>query len=114
MSRTRHIAVLLALTAMLLRGYLPQGWMPDAQGAFTMCSVGGVHHNVPGQPPAKQDHDTVCPFAAVAHLASPQAFAFLPATRHETVIERPAPNTRSAAAASRHNPNIPRAPPSFA
>jgi hypothetical protein len=113
MSRTRHIAVLLALTAMLLRGYLPQGWMPDAQGAFTMCSVGGVHHDVPGQPPAKQNHDTVCPFAAVAHLAPPLAFAFLPATRREAVIEPPAPQSR-AFAASRHNPNVPRGPPFFA
>ena len=112
MGRLRHLAILLTLTGVLLRGTLPMGWMPDAQGTFTLCSVDGAHHSAPGDQPIKQDHgDMVCPFAAAAHLAPSLVFGFLPAERREVNFERPSQASRAVITASRHNPNTPRAPP---
>lgn len=71
----RSFAVTLALSAMLLRAMLPAGWMPNVTGvggaALVICSVDGAHH-LPSHDPAHGD-DHMCPFAAAAHLAPPQA-----------------------------------------
>jgi len=73
----RTLAATLALTAMLVRAAIPAGWMPslaDPLGGsgFVICSVDGAHH-LPAHDPSKgHDDGSVCPFAAVAHLAPPQ------------------------------------------
>lgn len=115
MSRTRHGIVLLAFTAILLRGLLPMGWMPDAQGGFTICSVDGVHHTAPADQPGKQDHnDSVCPFAAAAHLAPPVLAALALLVRSADSMQQPALPLTIAPSRARHNPQSPRAPPFFA
>ena len=69
----RTLAVTLALCAMLLRGLLPAGWMPSADGApFVVCSVDGIHAGgkAPAEPASEHSH-APCAFAAAAHLAPP-------------------------------------------
>jgi hypothetical protein len=71
----RSLAATLALAAMLLRGLLPAGWMPNPDGTagapLIICSMGGPHHLHPAGVP-QDNSGKVCPFAAVAHLAAPQ------------------------------------------
>lgn len=74
----RSLAATLALSAMLLRALLPMGWMPapSAAGGPTLiiCTMDGPQHRVPASNhDGQDDHGTVCPFAAAAHLAPPQA-----------------------------------------
>jgi hypothetical protein len=112
MTRSRHGIVLLAFTAILLRGLMPMGWMPDAQGGFAICSIDGVHHTLPGDQPAKQDHgDSVCPFAAAAHLAPPVLTALVLLVRSADFMRRPAQPLSTAPSFARHNSQSPRAPP---
>lgn len=78
----RSLALSLALCAMLLRGLLPAGWMPNlsadaASSPFIICSVDGAHGGgkAPSDSTGERTH-APCAFAAVAHLAPP---AFAPA-----------------------------------
>jgi hypothetical protein len=67
---------MLALSAVLLRGLLPAGWMPNANGApgLTICTINGPRHiPTPGEPAHKPQHQSVCPFAAAPPLASADA-----------------------------------------
>lgn len=93
-----QFAVLFALAAMVLRGVLPAGWMPQApadNGAFlTICSPHGVVHLAgdPGEKPTapakSSQHADVCPFAVGLHAfnlaatatPTPQLHAFLVAS----------------------------------
>jgi hypothetical protein len=73
----RSFAATLALSAMLLRAVLPAGWMPNVAGIgdapLVICSVDGFHHLPAHDPAHGQQDDHMCPFAAAAHLAPPQA-----------------------------------------
>jgi hypothetical protein len=112
MTRTRHGIVLLALAAILLRGFLPMGWMPDAQGGFTICSVDGTHRTAPSDQPVKPDHsDSICPFAAAAHLAPPILAALALPVRSADTLQQPALPSTIASSRAWHNPQSPRAPP---
>lgn len=113
MAQFRSLAVSLTLVAMLLRGFVPMGWMPDAQGAgFTICSVDGAHHTAPADQPTKQDHsDSVCPFAAAAHLAPPVLAALALLVRSADSLQQPALPLAMAPSRARHDPQSPRAPP---
>jgi hypothetical protein len=73
----RSFAATLALSGMILRAFLPAGWMPNTDGVpgtpLVICSVDGIHHVVPAHDPARPshpDHVIACPFAAAAHFAS--------------------------------------------
>ena len=109
----------LALVALLLRAMIPMGWMPDAQGRITICSLdatlGQIHHDgVHGHDGSGQSssHEE-CPFAAAPHLASaPEAvhFAF-PAVHEATAITD---SHRAVLIAARFTPQSPRAPPQAA
>jgi hypothetical protein len=73
----RSFAATLALSAMILRAFLPAGWMPNTDGVpgtpLVICSVDGLHHAVPAHDPARPSHQDrliACPFAAAAHFAS--------------------------------------------
>ena len=67
---------------MLLRAVLPAGWMPNLTGAgdapLVICSVDGVHHLPSHDPAHGPQDDHTCPFAAAAHLASPQLPVAMP------------------------------------
>jgi hypothetical protein len=74
----RRAAIHLALIALILRGLLPAGWMPNPQGpgetAFVICTMDGAVTAMDGKAlPGKDDpraHES-CPFAAGAQLAPP-------------------------------------------
>ena len=79
MTSYRHAAIHLALIALVLRAFLPAGWMPNpaaGDGApFVICTMEGAVQAPDGKTkPATNDpraHET-CPFAAAAPLAPPQ------------------------------------------
>ena len=72
----RFAAIHFALAALILRAFLPTGWMPNPQGpgetAFIICSMDGPVIGSDGTSlPGKDDpraHET-CPFAAAAQPA---------------------------------------------
>jgi len=116
-SFARTIALALALSAVLLRGLLPAGWMPNAGGGpgLTICTLNGLRHiNLSGEPAHTPQHHTVCPFAAAPPLASADApvlaltpsFAFL----HTAILKR----ADSVARASAYDVHAARAPPILA
>lgn len=93
-SFARSCALLLALSAVLLRGLLPAGWMPNTSGTpgLTICTINGLRHvPTPGGPAHGPQHQSVCPFAAAPPLASADApvlalarsFAFTHAAKPE-------------------------------
>jgi len=86
MQGLRRAAIHIALIALILRGFLPTGWMPNPQGtgetAFVICTMDGPvattdGNALPGKAPIGKDdpraHET-CPFAAGAQLAPPVDF----------------------------------------
>jgi hypothetical protein len=102
----------LAIIALLLRAMLPAGWMPDAQGGLTICSVatlGVIHHDGPGQSDGKAQHEE-CAFAAAAHLAAaPSAPHLILPAFHGFIAQT---DGYYAAEVSAHfTPGSPRAPP---
>jgi hypothetical protein len=110
----RSFAATLALVAMLARAFLPQGWMPQAEGGpLVICSVDGAHLSVPGHAPARDgqdEHGYVCPFAAAAHLAPPShAPDFAPALA--VAFLAPTASLSAPIAASRDRRHPPRGPP---
>jgi hypothetical protein len=76
----------LALAALILRGLLPAGWMPNPSGlgdtAFVICTMDGPVSATDGKTlPGKDDpraHET-CPFAAAAQPAQTTDFVALAA-----------------------------------
>ena len=114
---SRSAALSLALAAMLLRAFLPDGWMLGAQahGAlFTICSV---------QPPAPHDQKiplgeghihVPCAFAAASTLAPPTLVDLtLGAGSTALHVEEPFDHERPHSVRP-FRPNIARAPPAFA
>jgi len=82
----RHTLVHIALVALILRAFLPTGWMPNPQGpaesAFVICTMDGPVQTTDGKAlPGKDDpraHES-CPFAAAASLPPPMDFIRLAA-----------------------------------
>jgi hypothetical protein len=112
----RSAAVALALTAMLLRALLPDGWMPSGHAApFTICSVKVPYHESgkPSQPEQEHRH-APCAFAAAAPLAPPAITSL--AHRNSATSDAPTPSRAEgpAKSASPHRPNAARAPPASA
>ncbi len=115
---TRTAAVSLALVAMLLRAFLPAGWMPSAAAGQTLviCTLQGpVRIDLPSHKPAVlQHHAQTCPFAVAPQLAGPLAEVALlpPAFRigaTEGIVIATAPSGDK-----QHSSSSPRAPPFFA
>jgi hypothetical protein len=108
----RSAAFSLALSAMLLRALVPNGWMPsDHVGGLTICSI--ERHD--GKKPQSQEKTHApCAFAAASTLAPP-TFANLAfgASTHGHSVAADFANRRVAAAAP-YRPNSARAPPIFA
>ena len=118
---SRHALLHLALIAMILRGFLPVGWMPapagDSHAALVLCTMDGAvqqtdsqgqHHQTPDDP--QRGHDQ-CPFAAAPHLAPPANLAVfvLPTGFADFAHPPQAPPALSALAS--YQPHAPRAPP---
>src|SRR6185312_2562446 len=101
MTRSARYAILhLALIAMILRGFLPVGWMPappgDTHAALVLCTMAGPalladHHapdrHAPADPTSTHDQ---CPFAAAPHLAPPADLGVLALPAGFAVLAHPA------------------------
>jgi hypothetical protein len=81
----RRAALHLALVALILRAFLPAGWMPNPQGpgetAFIICTMDGPLAIDGKTLPGKDDpraHES-CAFAAAAHPAQATDFITLAA-----------------------------------
>jgi hypothetical protein len=74
----RHAFIHLALAALILRAFMPTGWMPNTQtpgeSLFVICTMDGPVQSSDGKAlPGKDDpraHET-CPFAAAAASIAP-------------------------------------------
>ena len=116
----RHTLVHLALAALILRAFLPTGWMPNPQGPaeslFVICTMDGPVEATDGKTlPGKDDpraHEA-CPFAAVASIAPPVDFVRLAAPE---LSRSPAPRAIAAGLDARAGQFVrpsPRAPPTL-
>jgi hypothetical protein len=107
-----RIARHLALIALIARAFVPAGWMPDAQGAMTICSATAPTQHSDKHPDQDAHHD-ICPFAAAPHLASTPDVPVLAAPLAHSIA---AATDRAYAATlrMRFTPGSPRAPPFFA
>jgi hypothetical protein len=120
----RHLAVHLALVAMVLRALLPAGWMPNLSGhpdsALIICSMDGgadlsaAHGGLPSkhQPDGRGERDG-CPFAAAPHLATA---GIVPLIHQPQLAQNLVPGfgqSHEAPALSGYAPQSPRAPPSL-
>lgn len=118
-------ALAIALVAVLLRGLLPAGWMPNPAGAMlsplVICTMDGPRRvampAAPNHSPSGDKHEDhasgPCPFAGAAPLAPPAETvdAIAPAF----VGGIPAiPDRRIAHASARHRSYTARAPPTLA
>lgn len=118
-SLSRSLALSLAMLAMVLRGLLPDGWMPDTDGSGRIVICTG-HGPVRASPAHNRGHtlpnrgDKVCPFAAAAHHSPPLAFAA--ATQPTATGLRAArdPTDERLPARRLDAGHLPRAPPSLA
>ena len=81
----KKLLVHFALVALLLRGFLPAGWMPVAHGEapLVICSLEKAAFSDGGsgdsKAPGKDDprgHEQACPFGASPGLAAPDNMIF--------------------------------------
>ena len=115
----RHIAVHLALAAMLLRAVMPVGWMPSAAAGspLTICTMNGPVRMVlgpDGTPIKQKPHHDTCPFAAAPPLAELAAVAPVTAPSLLPVTAETVQPHGSVITAARHAPQSARAPPGIA
>ena len=117
----RHAFIHLALLALILRGFMPTGWMPNVQNPgeslFVICTMDGPVQAFDGKAlPGKDDpraHET-CPFAAAAAALAPPV-DFIPLAAPD-LPETAAPRLLATAPAARAPPYSQassRAPPSL-
>jgi len=111
----RRAAVHLALIALLLRGFLPAGWMPAAHGdaPLVMCSViADVSDGRDGTLPGKDDpraHEN-CAFAAGPNAPAPDMIFLMPVLQDHDDLEDDYTQPVRFSAPGRA-PQAPRAPP---
>jgi hypothetical protein len=91
MREFRHALLHIALAAMILRAFLPAGWMPSVgdtgQTALVICTMDGPVMDLSGKSlPGKDDpraHES-CPLAAAAQPMAVNDFALLAAPQLST------------------------------
>lgn len=87
MKTARLAGLHIALAAMLLRAFLPDGWIPAPASRsadagwlpLVICTSNGLvrlhEQGQDGQDDDQDHHYAPCPYAAAAHLAAPEAGA---------------------------------------
>lgn len=138
----RQAATVLAILAMVLRGLLPSGWMPNPDGmgqtALIICdmddpgmsrmAMSGMDMpgmDMPAMPASAKDagtphkhaddgHQQPCPFAAAPHVATASAAAAMPLPMLAAAIAHPSHHDKDRDALSHYAPQSPRAPPALA
>lgn len=129
----RRAALLLAIVAMVFKGLLPTGWMPNPTGfgetALILCDMDMSAQDMAAMMAANPDMDmsamdhgdgkagghahAECPFAAASHGGASLAGAALALpTQAADYAEAPV-HERRVAILARYQPQSPRAPPSF-
>jgi hypothetical protein len=120
----RHLAVHLALVAMVLRALLPTGWMPNLDGhpggPLLICAMDGGsalftdHAGLPSkhQPDGRAGHDG-CPFAAAPHLATAGISTVIQQLHLAQNLVAGFAENKTAPQFSGYAPQSPRAPPHF-
>jgi hypothetical protein len=117
----RKAATTLALAAMLLRAFLPAGWMPATSAGTTLviCTMDGPRRIALPDQPAKNQHQDQserengpCPFAAAVDFAPPAAVA-LPVPLADAELREIRIADASSPANVRERAHGARAPPSF-
>lgn len=132
-------AITLAILAMVLRGLLPAGWMPNPDGmsqtALIICDMddpagmapmamshmsqmdmSGMDMSAKGTTHKHADdgHPQPCPFAAAPHVATSSAVAEMPLPMLAAAIAHPAHHDKDRDALSHYAPQSPRGPPILA
>jgi hypothetical protein len=118
----KSAALQFALLAMVLRAFLPAGWMPAAISSadaspFVICTMDGPLHQTPAKQKPSSDHDRAsapCVFAAAAPLAPPLADAVSVALSNIAAPIHFASSPDTFAANAIFRPNTARAPPTLA
>ena len=114
------VALHFALAAMLLRAFLPSGWMPSANLTVpvVMCTMAGPVRVLVaiGEPQKKQGHDDgrqheFCPFAAAVAFAAPSSTATLAPPTSATRLIGHLRLSLSAEQSRLYSSQSPRAPP---
>lgn len=126
----RRAAILLAIVAMVFKGLLPTGWMPNPTGfgetALILCDMNMSAQDMAAMMAANPDMDmstmdhgdgkagghshSECPFAAASHGASLSGTHFALPMRAAAFAETPR-HKHSAILLARYQPHSPRAPP---
>jgi hypothetical protein len=120
MREFRHALLHIALAAMILRAFLPAGWMPSVQDggqtALVICTMDGPVQDLSGKSlPGKDDpraHES-CPFAAAAQPVAVNDFVALAAPE---LSSSAAPRHLATGLRAHHAPYVQpasRAPPSL-
>jgi uncharacterized protein involved in copper resistance len=137
MTSFRRAAVCLALVAMMLRGLMPAGWMPNPDGAgtslFVICDMDQMdmskmdmsHMDMSGMDMSAMDHDPAhkpssdshsheaCPFAAAPHCATPSTVTALLLPSLSEHFSPQLVGGKLAVQSAAYAPQSPRAPPSL-
>lgn len=130
----RRAALLLAIVAMVFKGLLPTGWMPNPSGfsetAFILCDMDMSTQDMAAMMAANPDmdmsamdmnhgdgkaggHSSECPFAAASHGGASLAGAMLALPTQAADYAEAPRHERRVAVLARYQPQSPRAPPSF-
>lgn len=134
----RQAATVLAILAMVFRGLLPAGWMPNPDGmgqtALIICDMddpglaasGGMAHMhmagmdmaddgaAPVHNHADDGHQQPCPFAAAPHVATSSAVAAMPLPMLAAAIAHRPGHDKDRDTLSHYAPQSPRGPPALA
>lgn len=123
----RMATVHIVLVTMMLRAFMPTGWMPSANASpglpFTICTVNGpvqLNADANGQSIKQKQshgdtrHQSSCPFATMPHMAQAVAAADLLPPSAIATTAHPATHRDAAVQSERYALQSPRAPPRFA
>lgn len=119
MQKLRIAAIHLALAAMMLRGLMPVGWMPNPDGAsqslFVICTMYGPiqqadRHGSHKSDDGQHSHEE-CPFAAAPHVASAATVAQIALPSYFGRFFNPPAAHAAAVRLAVYQPQSPRAPP---
>jgi len=131
MTSFRRAAVCLALVAMMLRGLMPAGWMPNPDGAgtslFVICDMdqadmskmdmskmdmSAIGHDPAHKPSSDSHQHEACPFAAAPHVATPSTVVALLLPSLSEHFSPQLAGGLLAVQSAAYAPQSPRAPPS--
>jgi len=114
----RYLAAYVVILTMALHALIPAGWMPNPGGgaAFTICTMDGLQKIAPSQKSDRHhssSDNSICPFAAAAHFATPARVPVLVPRQAEFTRTQIAFSSSTVLTAARDWSRAPRAPPAY-